>query len=126
MIPIDLKNRLTFSNSLAPASRTATANGTGVDLQGYVGDAVAILNSAAGTGTTPTLAVKIQDSADNSAFADVAGYTFTTVTDAAASLQTLKVDTRLARRYVRAVATIGGTTPVFVSGVTLAGTKQVL
>lgn len=109
---IDLKGELTFTESLAPAARTASANGSSLDLQGYNGQVVARLNSAAGTGTTPTLDVKIQDSADNSAFADVAGLTFAQVTTAAFK-DTLRIDPRAVRRYIRMVATIAGTSPSF-------------
>src|SRR3989304_6036473 len=101
---IDLHNELTAIEILPPAARTATANGGGVDLQGYVGSLKLILDSAAGTGTTPTMDVKIQDSADNTTFADVSGLTFTQVVGAA-SLQSLGVDTRAVKRYIRAVST---------------------
>lgn len=57
---------LNLLNLFPTAARTATANGTGVDLQQYSGDVAVVLDSAAGTGTTPTLDVKLQDSADNS------------------------------------------------------------
>jgi hypothetical protein len=77
------------------------------------------------SGTTPTLDGKIQDSADNSAFADVTGYTFTQVT-ASTSLQSLNVDTRKVRRYIRYVGTIAGTTPSFSMDVVAVGQKQVV
>lgn len=121
---LDLKEETTILSFLPPAARTTGANGTGIDLQGYIGIAVAALHSAAGTGTTPTLDVKIQDSADNSTFADVTGYAFTQVTDAAASLQDLEIDTRKVRRYVRAVTAITGTTPSFTCNCVFRGQKQ--
>lgn len=120
----DLKNHLTISASLAPARRTATGNGASLDLQSYEGDILALMHSAVGTGTTPTLDVKIQDSADDSAWADVAGLTFTQVTDAALSAQKKTVDRRAVRRYIRMVATITGTTPVFDSVGLFAGQKK--
>jgi hypothetical protein len=105
----DLKSLPTYTASLKSQAFATTSAGTGVDLRSAVGEAVAILAcSAATAGTNPTLDVKIQDSADNSTFADVTGYTFTQVTNAD-SLQTLRIDPRLVRRYVRAYATIGGT-----------------
>ena len=116
---------LTPNSTLAPAARTATANGTGVDLKDYIGQAKVILHSALGTGTTPTLDVKLQDSDDNSTFADITGATFTQVTDAAASLQAIGVDVDKVKRYVRAVATIGGTTPSFTCNCIIVGRKQV-
>lgn len=121
----DIKAHMTVSNSLAPAARTTTVNGTSLDLQNYIGDIMAVLNSAAGTGTSPTLDVKLQDSADDSAFADVAGKTFTQITGTA-SLQTMNIDVRAVRRYIRLVATIGGTSPSFTCVGTFQGMKQTL
>lgn len=109
---IDLTNELVSSASLR-GRLTATTNGTSLDLQGYNGHVMAMLSSQAGTGTSPTLDVKLQDSADNSTFADVTGKTFTQVTSAAASHQEMDVDPRSVQRYVRLVATITGTAPVF-------------
>lgn len=55
---------------LACDSRTASANGTGFDLEGSngaEGEAIIILSSdAASAGTDPTLDVKLQESSDNS------------------------------------------------------------
>lgn len=114
---------LTLLNLFPSAARTATANGTGVDLQQYSGDVAVVLDSAAGTGTTPTLDVKLQDSADNSTFADITGATFTQVTGTA-SQQKIVVNKDAARRYVRAVATIGGGTPSFTFSVNALGVKK--
>lgn len=121
----DIKAHMTASVSLVPAARTASGNGTGVDLQNYVGDVMALVHSGAGTGTTPTLDAKIQDSADDSSYADVTGLTFTQITTTA-SLQTLKIDSRAVRRYVRVVFTIGGTTPSFPCMADIIGMKQAL
>lgn len=109
---------------LAPAEITATANGSGVDLLAYAGKAIVTLCSTIGTGTSPTLAVKLQDSADNSSFADVSGATFTQVTDAAASVQTIGYQISENRRYVRVVSTAGGTTPSFYTSVTMVALKE--
>lgn len=122
----DLKNSKTVSRLLAPISRTASANGTGLDVRPYIGNLTAILDcSAASAGSSPTADFKIQDSADNSTFADVTGLAFTQVTDAAASLQTLNIDQRAVRRYIRAVFTIGGTSsPAFAASMAVIGEKQ--
>ncbi len=106
---------------LAPATRTANTNGTGVDRTGYE-HLVALLDLASVSGTTPTFDVKIQDSADNSAFADFTPNLLGTQNDSSVSIakfpqQTaagivhLDVDLRAARQYIRAVLTVGGTTP---------------
>jgi hypothetical protein len=88
------------------------------------GEAVAILDCKAGSGTTPTMDVKLQDSADNSSWADISGATFTQVTSTA-SQQKLTINTNNVRRYVRAVGTIGGTsTPTFIYAVSMLYSKK--
>jgi hypothetical protein len=76
----NLGTKTTLGSLLPTLSRTANANGTGFDLQGSndaEGDAVVILDCGAATaGTNPTYNVKLQDSADNSAFTDVTDATF--------------------------------------------------
>jgi|TARA_R100001163_G_scaffold45445_1_gene34174 hypothetical protein len=104
-------------------SRTASANGTGFDLEGSngaEGEAIIILSSdAASAGSSPTLDVKLQESADNSSFSDISGATFTQVTDAASS-QKISINTNDVKRYLRAVGTIGGTSsPAFTYAVEL-------
>ena len=121
---IDVHNELLALNLIA-GTYTANADGVGVDLQGYQGALKVILNSGAGGGTSPTLDIKIQDSADNSVFADVSGKVFGQVTGIA-SIQSLAIDTRAVRRYIRAVLTITGTSPTFGLAVTAVGQKQIM
>ncbi len=106
-------------------ARTATANGSALDLQAWVnpgGQAMkAILDVGAASGTTPTLAVKFQESADGSTWADITGATF--AAKSAAGFEEMSF--RCSKRYVRAVATIGGTTPSFTFSVYLQGQKRV-
>ena len=118
---IDVHNELLALNLIA-GTYTADASGAGADLQGYQGVLKIILDSGAGVGT---LDVKIQDSADNSSFTDVVGKTFAQVTTIA-SLQSLGIDTRAVRRYIRAVLTIGGSTPTFGLAVVAVGQKQIM
>ena len=114
---------------LACDSRTASANGTGVDLEGSTGaegEAIVILTSdAASAGTNPTLDVKLQESdALGSGYADISGATFTQVTNAASS-QKITINTNDTKRYLRAVGTIGGTSsPAFTYAVELISAKQ--
>lgn len=110
-------NSFTYKTLLAPLARTTTANGTGLDITGYVDDIEVVLLNNTTSGTTPTLDVKIQDSADNSSFADVTGLTFSQVTAALTNPSSLKIPANTCRQYIRAVATIGGTTPSFLCGV---------
>ena len=119
----NVMDTLQLLNLFPTAARTATANGTGVDLNDYEGDIAIMIDSDAGTGTAPTLDVKIQDSADNSAFADVTDATFTQITTTAGR-QKIVVNSDSSARYVRAVATITGTTPSFTFSVNAVGIKK--
>ena len=88
---------------------TGTGNETGVDLQDYEGDITLILDAEAG-GSGITYAVKIQDSADNSTFADVTDAAFTTTTANTALVESLVVNSDEIKRYARAVITVAGGT----------------
>lgn len=67
----DIKNHLDTAQSLLPASRTGTVNGTGVDLANWDA-AMVVINCGASGGTTPSFTFEVQDSSDNSTFAAVA------------------------------------------------------
>ena len=110
----------------AAAQRTSTLTGTGIDVLDYEGVTLAVLNASAGTGTTPTLDVKLQHSDDDSTYADITGGAFTQVTDVAgtAGIQVLKVNVSDLKRYVRVIGTIAGTTPSFEFGVEFVGIKK--
>ena len=105
------------------AARTSTGQTSGIDLKDYDGDVVFLLDSAAGTGTSPTLDVTIEDSADNSSFAAITDAAFTQVTGTA-SAQKLVVNKDSARRYVRVKYTLGGTTPSFTFSVNAVGVTK--
>lgn len=67
----DLNNQISSAVCIAPAAnRTATTNGTGVDLAGYR-SACAVVQY--GTVTDGTWTAKIEESDDNSNWSDVAG-----------------------------------------------------
>jgi hypothetical protein len=89
---------------------TAATNGTSLDQSASTSfGAQAYLQVTAFTGTDVT--VKIQDSADNSSFADVTGLTFTQTTAAATTQRLATSNAATIRRYVRAVTvTTGGFT----------------
>jgi hypothetical protein len=109
---------------LAPAaSRTSTLTGTGIDVLEYEGVALVLLNASAGTGTNPTLDVKLQHSDDDSTYEDVTSGTFSQVTDAAetAGVKVMKLNVSDLKRYLRVVGTIAGTTPSFDFGVEFVG-----
>ena len=101
----------------------ASANRTGVDLVDYEGDIMAILDAEAG-GASVTYAVKIQDSADNSTFADVSGLAFTTTDANTALRETLRINSDEVRRYIRAVITVAGGTGAGALSVVALGSKK--
>lgn len=112
---------------VANAVRTSTLTGTGVDVSAYDGPCHLILQSSAATaGASPTLIVKLEHSdIVDSAFADVTGVVFTTVTAAADRTQMLTVQIGDLKRFVRVVGTIAGTeTPTYGFGVTMVGNLQ--
>ena len=105
---------------LAPAtSRTSTLTGTGIDVLEYEGVALVLLNASAGTGTSPTLDVKLQHSDDDSTYEDVTSGAFSQVTDAAetAGVKVMKLNVSDLKRYLRVLGTIAGPTPSFDFGV---------
>ena len=123
---IDFQNEASYLKLSAPAASTSTITGAAVDLLGYQGKVKVTQDVGAVSGTTPTLNGKIQDSADGSTgWADVTGATFTEVT-ASTNVQSIGVDTRLAKRYIRYVGTIAGTTPSYTMAVNAVGQKQTL
>lgn len=99
-----------WGRSLTAGVRTDTAatNGTSIDtLASAAFGAQAYLQAFAMTGTDVT--VKIQDSADNSAFADVVGLAFTQLAAGNTAERIATGNTATIRRYVRAVTvTTGG------------------
>lgn len=110
----------------AVAARTSTLTGTAFDTLGYEGSMLVLLSSALGTGTSPTLDVKIQHSdSASSGFADITGAAFTQVTDAAgAGVQNLVLRRDKVKRYIRVIGTIAGTTPSFTFGVAFEGLEK--
>ncbi len=110
-------------NMLPVAVVTADGNSTGVDLKEYEGDVAFVMDAGAGSGDM-TLDCKIQDSADNSSYADVTGGAFTQVTTAA-SVQKIVLKSDEIRQYVRAVRDVGGTTPSFALSIKGYGIKKI-
>ena len=95
----------------ALSAATATANDASVDNAASTANGgVAHLHVTAASGTTPTCAVKIQHSANNSAWADLV--TFTQATAATSERIEVAAGTTV-NRYLRAIYTIGGTAPSF-------------
>lgn len=105
---------------LNPVSAAATANATsaGIDTTGYEGVMALIIQTGAVTGSIDW---KVQDSADNSSFADVSGLTVAQIT-AANKVNILNFVPGQVRRYIKLVGTIV-TGPVLVAA-SLNGVKK--
>ena len=116
--------KLEISAAVASASVSATATSSAIDLKDFDGDVLLVLNCAAGTGSSPTLDVKVQDSDETGGtYGDLSGAAFTQVTTSA-SLQTLEVNKDECKRFIKIVQTVGGSSPVFVYGISLVGAKK--
>jgi hypothetical protein len=63
------------------------------------------------SGTTPTLAAKIQESADNSNWVDLCVFPFSATSQVINAVGTYYVSARARYRYRRVHLTLGGTTP---------------
>lgn len=100
---------------------TVGSNGTGVDFAIYGAPSVFggqfYLHVFAFTGTTCT--IKIQDSADNAAFTDLAGAAFTAVTVAPNSQRLATGRAATTRRYLRVVTSGTFSSITFVVGATI-------
>lgn len=103
-------------NSFLEPATTKTATGNGsvytTNTTALRGMKARLLVTAA-SGTTPTLTLKIQESADNSNWNDLV--TFPQVTDVGETFVTVESK----KKYLRTHATIGGTTPSFTYSVDL-------
>ena len=97
-------NHVLVKSSFAVSISAASVNGAGVDTEGFT-RAMAVVNAApSGSGTTST--TKLQESADNSSFADVAGAVLAAITTAGgAKVETMNVDLSKRQRYLRLVHT---------------------
>jgi hypothetical protein len=111
--------------AIAIAARiTANTNGAAVDVSDYTGNALFTLNASAPEGAAQTLDVKLQTSADGSTGWVDTGISFAQVTTAGgASFQTVMASTDGFKRYVRAVGTVGGSSPAVTFGITITGKK---
>ena len=112
---LKLHQSVRLQPAIRPQAATAgVVNGLSVDRLGFE-DAVLMVSvgAVAGAPTAQTVDVKIQDSADGTTWADVAGLTVEQITAADTSKE-LGINLSPLRRYIRAVVTVaftGGTTP---------------
>lgn len=108
----DIKNNLDGVSSIDPASVTATTNGSGVDLRDFDGAMIVFQAGTVDTGNgDETYAPSIEESDDNSNFSTVAASDLegALVNMTANSVQ--RAGYKGAKRFIRAVLTLGGTTP---------------
>ena len=101
----------------------SSANGSGVDLQGYEGSAAFVLSSEA-MGASVTLAVKLQESADNSSWSDVTDGAFTTTAANTAAFEQIALNVSDLKRYVRTASTVAGGTGTGAVNVTAYASKK--
>lgn len=122
----NIGDNTTTSELVQATSTTGTSavNGTGFDLKDYTGQGIVVMQTDSVSGTSPTLDVKVQDSADNSSFADVSGLVFAQVVEDVATTTALSIQTKELRRYIRVVYTPAGTNPVFDLAVSITAAKQ--
>ena len=104
------------TQSIASAAKTASTNGSAADLAGY-NCAWVLFN--VGVITDGTHTPKLQDSADNSTFADVAAADQAGTLAAFTSSTVQRVSYTGSKRYLRAVVTVAGATTGGVYGVTI-------
>lgn len=130
---IDLANQLVCDASIRPqAALTSTTNGGGIDMQladGPVHLLVTIGVSDFSSGDEKMI-VKLQESdTSGGTYSDIAGVPSVTWDAAASDTQNTSkfVSTnQRAKRWVRAVATISGTTPSFFTTALVASQKKIL
>jgi hypothetical protein len=117
----DIANEIILGVGLAPQTITTSSNGSSGDMINGDGPCFAIQQVGTVSGTNPTLAGKIQESADGSSWSDISGATFTSVT-ASSNYQCINFERT--KRYVRYVGTVGGTSPSFAVAVVISQQKK--
>lgn len=114
----DAQSRLDPVQSLAPAARTASANGSSADLANY--DSATVLIDV-GAFTDGSHTFEVQESDDDSTFtavaaADLIGDSEPVVDGAADDDQIYKIGYVGSKRYLRVATTVSGTTTGAVYG----------
>lgn len=108
--------------SIAPAAITSTTNGSGVDLANFNEGTFVIV---AGTRTDGTHTPKLQDSADNSTFADCAAADLVGTALVAITSNSIQTQSYIGtKRYVRVVSTVSGASTGAVYGAHFIGRKK--
>ena len=114
----DIKNKLDGVSSMGPDGFTVTTSGTGVDLRDFDGAMMvfqtAVIDTANGD---ETYIPSVEESDDDSNYSTVSASDLdgTLVNLTANSVQ--RVGYKGSKRYIRAVLTLGGTTPSIAASV---------
>ena len=101
----------------------SSANGSGVDLQGYEGSAAFVLSSEA-MGASVTLAVHLEESANNSDWSDVTNGAFTTTAANTAAFEQIALNVSDLKRYCRVASVVAGGTGTGAVNVTAYASKK--
>jgi hypothetical protein len=101
----------TIAALIEAQSIAATASGTGVATAGAAGSINVIARVGTPTGTTPTLSLQVETSADNSTGWTAVGAPMAYTTTGGTKSQ--NVDPASSLGFIRVTATVGGTTPVY-------------
>lgn len=133
--PIDLVNDYLDKQALASQAVTASGNGSALDFANCGPGLKIQVNNGTSSGTSPTLALKLQESqnanaidasGEADAWADISGATLSLTSADDGTVINLQVNNR-SKRWVRLVRTIGGSnTPTFNIGVVVSGKKIIL
>lgn len=126
----DFQNSALSGQSFFPDAQISTFFGAGVDMKEAELGLFALLDIGNVTGTNPTLDLKLQESDDDGVsdpFTDVNDFRTGGVAAFAqqvAGQGLFSLTFKRSKRFVRAFATIGGTTPSFTFSVTLHGMRK--
>lgn len=109
----DMKNNVDAIESIGPDNYTATVTGAGVDLQGFDG-AMVVVHGNNGDFTTgdESYIPKMQDSPDDSVWADVAAANLEGSFSDLRTTEVQRVGYKGNQQYIRAALALAGTTPV--------------
>jgi hypothetical protein len=110
---------------LAPIAVTVTANTTGVDFSNHTGIGRVDATVGVVSGTTPTMSLQLQDATTAGAtYANVASAAALTVATTGGTIQSISFNIDQTRQFLRIAITEAGTTPSFLIGINVIGTKK--
>jgi len=127
----DMASGTSLTTLQAIGTVTSTQTSAALDVKAMVGFVAVNLDSSIGTGTNPTLDIKIQESTTSGgSYTDVLDadgnvVQFTQVTDSAASQQVIALNADGSKGFLKAVQTLTGTTPSFTYVVNISSRPQV-